>query len=117
MVQSWNLLRTQNKVTSLGAPQNKPKEASRLVSPTCLPTATQRDTHGHEQQHGNLCSASGSISQAGPSVHPWAEGLGRDPGTGEDMLERDLFCSKPTRAGENLENLSDPNGIGQGEDE
>lgn len=33
MVQSWNLLRTQNKVTSLGAPQNKPKEASRLVSP------------------------------------------------------------------------------------
>lgn len=36
MIQAWNLLRIQDKVTSLGVPQNKPK-ASRWVSPRCLP--------------------------------------------------------------------------------
>lgn len=118
MVQAWNLLRTQDKVSSLGVPQNKPKEASRWVSPRCLPTSTQRDTHGHKQQHGNLCSASGSISQAVHlSIHglsAWAGPRNRRIHAGKRPFET---CSKPLRAGENLEISNDSNGMGQGKDE
>lgn len=88
MVQSWNLLRTQNKVTSLGAPQNKPKEASRLVSPICplLP----REIHTATSSSMETCAQplEASARQVCLSIH----GLSASVGT----QEQEKACWKET---------------------
>lgn len=89
MVQAWNLLRTQDKVSSLGEPQNKPKEASRWgLSQVSAHFYPERYTWPQAAAWKSVLSL-WKHQPGSTSVHPWAECLGR-------TQEQENTCWKET---------------------